>query len=286
MKNFNQENQLQNTLREHQFSISQIRRDAYFDMKETHVHPYHEIYYLLSGKRKIFVNHTIYVVNRGDIVAIEKGTLHRSTYLEDKSHERIVINFTDQFAAPLYEEFGREMVLKCFKNPHMTIPVSRREYVDDLMQKMEYEYKISDIFSERLLKNHLYELLIFLIRCQEFQYSPMEELDAADEAIQKAAKYICQNYHTSITLADAARQANMSSSCFSRRFKQTTGFGFKEYLSNIRLKEAATLLLETNDSITDIALRCGYNDSNYFGDVFKKVKGMPPYLYRKNKGIL
>ena len=275
-----------NNVPESPFSISQLKRNAYFDMKETHVHSYYEIFYLLSGKCRFFINHTIYVLNKGDIIAIEKGALHKSTYLEVKSHERIVINFTDQFASSLYDEFGKELVLKCFKNPHMTIPASRREYVDDLMQKMELEYKTQDMFSERLLKNHLYELLIFLIRCQEFQYNAIEELDAADEAIQRVAKYICMNFHTPITLADAAKQANMSPSFFSRKFKRTTGFGFKEYLNNVRLKEASTLLLETNDSITDIALRCGYNDSNYFGDVFKKIKGMPPYLYRKNKGMM
>lgn len=271
---------------EQQFYISQVKRNAYFAMKEAHVHPFYEIYYLLSGKRRIFVNHTIYVVNKGDIVAIEKGALHRSTYLADKAHERIVINFTDEFVKPLYEEFGKETVLKCFKNPHMTIPVSRREYVDNLMQKMEYEYKIPDNFSKRLLKNHLYELLIFLLRCQEFQYNTIEELDAVDEVIQDVAKYICQNYSSTITLEDAAKKANMSAAYFSRKFKRTTGFGFKEYLSSVRLREATTLLLETNASITEIALRCGYNDSNYFGDVFKKIKGMSPYQYRKNKGVV
>lgn len=277
---------LLNNVMENHFFISQVKHSAYFDMKEAHVHPFYEIYYLLSGKRRIFVNHTIYVVNKGDIMAIEKGALHRTTYLSDKSHERIAINFTDEFIKPLYEEFGKEVVLKCFQNPHMTIPASRREYIDYLMQQMQYEYKISDIFSKRLLKNHLYELLIFLIRCQEFQYHTIEELDAVDEVIQDVAKYICQNFNMQITLEDAAKQANMSSAYFSRKFKRTTGFGFKEYLSNIRLKEAATLLLETNASITDIALRCGYNDSNYFGDVFKKVKGISPHQYRKNKGVI
>lgn len=274
------------SMSKNQFFISQIKRTPYFDMPEAHVHPYYELYYLISGKRRIFLDHTIYVVNKGDIVAIEKGALHRTTYLADKTHERIIICFTDEYIKPLFEEFGRDTVLRFLQHPHMTIPASRREYVDNLMQKMEYEFRMPDAFSKRLLKNHLYELLIFLNRCQEFQYSTMEELDAVDEVIQEVAKYICMNYNTQITLTDAARQANMSAAYFSRKFKKTTGFGFKEYLSNVRLKEAATLLLETNASITEIALRCGYNDSNYFGDVFKKMKGMSPHQYRKNKGMV
>ena len=92
-----------NNVPDHQFSISQIKRNANFNMKETHVHPHYEIFYLLSGKCRFFINHSIYVLKKGDIIAIEKGALHKSAYLEVKSHERIVINFTDQFAGPLYD---------------------------------------------------------------------------------------------------------------------------------------------------------------------------------------
>lgn len=46
--------------------------------------------------------------------------------------------------------------------------------------------------------------------------------------------------------------------------------GFKEYLNYVRLKHAQTALLTTDSSITDIALEYGFNDSNYFKDLFKK----------------
>ncbi len=46
------------------------------------------------------------------------------------------------------------------------------------------------------------------------------------------------------------------------------------------------MLLNTNQSITEIAEKCGFNDSNYFGDAFRKVKGVSPNKYRKNKGIV
>ena len=46
-------------------------------------------------------------------------------------------------------------------------------------------------------------------------------------------------------------------------------------------EEAQTLLLTTNMTITDIAMQCGYNNSNYFQSVFSNIVGMPPGKYRK-----
>lgn len=64
----------------------------------------------------------------------------------------------------------------------------------------------------------------------------------------------------------------MSKSFLSKRFKTATGFGFKEYIINLRIQNACRLLLETNKSITDIAFECGFNDSNYFGGFISKDK--------------
>ena len=58
---------------------------------------------------------------------------------------------------------------------------------------------------------------------------------------------------------------------------------FKEYLNFVRLRHAQTALLTTSSTITDIALENGFNDSNYFGDAFRRTKGISPNKYRKNK---
>ena len=75
-------------------------------------------------------------------------------------------------------------------------------------------------------------------------------------------------------------------SYFSRKFKLCTGFGYKEYLITVRIIEACRLLLNTDMSITQIAENCGFDDSNYFGDCFKKIKGMSPREYRKANGVV
>ena len=72
----------------------------------------------------------------------------------------------------------------------------------------------------------------------------------------------------------------MNPTYFSKKFRETTGFGVKEYLTHIRLQNAAHLLCTTDPSITEIAGICGFSDGNYFGDAFRKHYGMSPRAYR------
>jgi YesN/AraC family two-component response regulator len=111
----------------------------------------------------------------------------------------------------------------------------------------------------------------------------MKEIDVDNQLMQEIATYIYNNFDKKITLDDIAVKFNISRSYLSKKFKQTTGFGFKEYLVDVRVKNACRLLLETNESITDIAFECGFNDSNYFGDAFRRIKGVSPNKYRKNE---
>ena len=95
--------------------------------------------------------------------------------------------------------------------------------------------------------------------------------------------YIYEHYADNLSLEYVADKFNLSRSYLSKKFKTATGFGFKEYIINVRIQNACNLLLETNKSITDIAFECGFNDSNYFGDAFRKAKGISPHKYRKNE---
>ena len=147
----------------------------------------------------------------------------------------------------------------------------------------ETENDTPDILSTAFIKAGLVELLLFIIRCKEYEDNVIKEIDVDNRKIQEVATYIFEHYTENILLEDVADKFDMNKSFLSKRFKTATGFGFKEYIINLRIQNACRLLLETNKSITDIAFECGFNDSNYFGDSFRKIKGISPRKYRKNE---
>jgi AraC-like DNA-binding protein len=85
-------------------------------------------------------------------------------------------------------------------------------------------------------------------------------------------------------LAELADHARMSESNLSWVFREATGQSPIEYLIHLRLQKAMALLRHRDWSITEIAYRVGFNDSNYFSRQFKQVTGMTPSAYRNGAG--
>ncbi|MBQ9097381.1 MAG: helix-turn-helix transcriptional regulator [Clostridia bacterium] len=265
------------------FFINKAKRANERYVADSHYHNAYEIYYLVSGTRRYLVNHTIYDIKKDDMILIPKGTIHRTTSLQKHTHTRFLINFSDEFVQSICSEMGKDAIGKVFEVTKISVPESRREYVLGLFERMKEENETysADGYSTLLIKNYLSELFVFINRYNK-KASP--EIEIPEEKIQKAAKYIYENYNKDITLADVANYVYMSESYFSKKFKRETGLKFSEYLTNIRIKKADEMLLETQLPISEIAALCGFRESNYFGDVFKKLKGISPNKYRKFKG--
>ena len=267
------------------FDIKKIRRSNTISESncEPHVHPFHEIFYLYSGECTSFIDHNIYKFGKGDLVIVPGGCLHKTVYTGKGIHERIVISFRQEITGWIKEQIRAEYLKNCMVPGVINIPEKRRNYVDSLLDKLMFENDTPDILSTAFIKAGLVELLLFIIRCKEYEDNVIKEIDVDNRKIQEVATYIFEHYTENILLEDVADKFDMSKSFLSKRFKTATGFGYKEYIIKHRKQNACRLLLETNKSITDIAFECGFNDSNYFGDSFRKIKGISPRKYRKNE---
>jgi AraC-like DNA-binding protein len=97
-----------------------------------------------------------------------------------------------------------------------------------------------------------------------------------------ATRFIRDNVHRPLSLADCARICNLSRCEFSRRFRAEQGVSFSEYVLRLRIQQAAALLTESRYSVSEAAFAVGFNDLSYFARVFRRFVGMPASLYRRS----
>lgn len=251
-------------------------------MKNSHMHDYYEMYYLMAGTRRYFINHTLYNMEPGDVILVDKSDLHLTTMISSEHYyERFLMTFNDNFVDRVCTGLDRDLLLAPFKARKVHVPVSKRYAFEGLLHKLKSECEKSDEYAAYLAQVHMSEILIFLNRCTGPSTTPFDDMSIHEERIQQVCKYIINYYNQPISLNEISKMAYMSPTYFSKKFKKVTGFGFNEYLNNVRIKMATNMLIETQYSVTEIARFCGYKDSNYFGDVFKKVMGVSPSKYRK-----
>lgn len=97
---------------------------------------------------------------------------------------------------------------------------------------------------------------------------------------RRAKEYMKANFSKSITLEDVAREINVSPQYLSKLFKEETGQNFIEYLTELRIRIAKSLLEEDERSVKEICYSIGYGDPNYFSRTFKKIVGSTPTEYK------
>lgn len=269
------------------FEILHKKRTSGYSMPTAHEHPYYEVGYFIGGTKKVFINHTVYVLRTGDLFIIKKNEIHRAIQVNDEGTNGITISFSEDYLNPLKERYGQVLVEAVLKKRIFHFELKQKRNMEKLMHNMLSEYRHPDEFTQHSQELFIQELFIQLLRLVESVDNEQSyDQDEENQRMESAAKYISTHFEKDITLPKISAQYGVSTSYFAKKFKAVTGFSFKEYLTAVRIKEACNLLIQSNISITEIALKCGFNDSNYFGDAFKKVKGVSPRDYRRVSGFI
>ncbi|MBR2634934.1 MAG: helix-turn-helix transcriptional regulator [Clostridia bacterium] len=239
---------------------------------EIHYHKCYEIYYLAKGKCRYFIDKKSYLLTAGDLALIPRGVIHKTNY-ESENHSRFLINCSPAFIPP--------SVLKHFAaHPHIVRSEEQNAELREDFLAIQREYRSPDEFSEDEVRSLLARILLTVIREAKVASPLQDEVGIAE----KAVSYIHGHYSESVSLKEAARLCYVSPEHLSRTFKRETGFGFNEYLNIYRLQRADTLLKEKSHlKISEIALSCGFTDSNYFSKQYKRIYHVSPTEGRKRK---
>ena len=135
------------------------------------------------------------------------------------------------------------------------------------VRETECYKQMAELFSEVL--SQYYRLIQESIRVNDRQ------------DINKAMDYIKAHFQENLTLEVLAKVMYMNSYYFSAFFKKNAGQNFKDYLNEVRLEKAVTLLVSTNKTTTNIASDVGFRDGRSFSELFQRVYKETPTNYRK-----
>ncbi len=126
----------------------------------------------------------------------------------------------------------------------------------------------------------LYRLLgLLCYHCIDNNHFSPPSIEKFDNVIN----YINANFHKKISVDTISRKFNYEKAYFCRKFKNTTGINATKYIRILRLEHARHLLENTDKSITDISISCGFSDSAYFINCFKNMYDVTPSKYRNTK---
>jgi AraC family transcriptional regulator len=94
--------------------------------------------------------------------------------------------------------------------------------------------------------------------------------------------YVDAHLERALSVGDLATSVDLSEAHFSRAFKQTTGLAPIKFIAERRLERAKRMLADTPDSLSEIALACGFSDQAHFSRSFAQAFGVSPSALRKS----
>ena len=251
-----------------------------------HWHPDLEFCYLMEDSTNFFVNGRRFHLNKGEGIFVNSKRLHYN-YSENKSNSTffcLVINFA---------LLGKEMQMS-------------KEYIDEKFGFSTEDYvllnsnndwhrealmTINNIYDEaqnRLPNGTLNPLrlishLTYLCACVGDNIQPAEQQDTDKnllKAVWSMTGFIQKNYNYKITLNDIAAAGSVCRSKCCHLFNKYIGQTPIAYLTQYRINRSREMLKETNMSITEISMACGFQSPSYFSFAFQKDTGISPGIYR------
>ncbi len=157
--------------------------------------------------------------------------------------------------------------------------------VQDETPKGEIGWQIRMTALDEDLKraDHLDQLMLKAEAYLELLVHHMRNAHAFRSEILRAKHYIEAHVDRKLTLEEVSKLVNMNKSYFSRLFKEQTGTNFKDYLLQVKMERANSMIRHTDKRISEIALELGYSDIFYFNRVYKKFIGNAPTEIRKQR---
>ncbi|MBE7725065.1 MAG: helix-turn-helix domain-containing protein [Enterocloster citroniae] len=243
----------------------------------------YQILFVLDGKIRYEVGNKQYELSKGGIIVLNTLEQHSLEVLE-YPYERIIIQIRPDFFQN--EVKYPEIIAIFIKRPKdfshlLTVSEPVWNYIYDIIREMEQEYRKKKEYWELFIGADLRRIFISLFReCADVLANI--KVGTGVTLAYNVMNYINHHFMEQFTIEDIATELFLNKDYISHVFKDETGYSIMNYVISLRINHAKLLLAETDQSVTDIALECGYTDFNYFSKQFKKLTHLSPSEFRKS----
>ena len=244
-----------------------------------HWHMECELILILEGGFSLSVDGEAVCAGPGDCVFVPSGAVHGGTP-HNCVYECVVFDM-DRFLqdrSVCRQKYAA--VLGDSARIHTLLPAGgpAAQVVDALFENMEKEQPGYEFLTTGLL----WQLIGIVLRHRLYAADSGEAPHPWRHADQMKSvlRRIRRDYAAPLTLDELAAEAGLAPKYLCRVFRQVTGRTPIDYLNYYRIECAAELLCTTTDSITVVALSCGFNDPSYFSRMFRRQKRVSAHVYR------
>ena len=253
-----------------------------YESLDSHFHHLYEMILVTEGKAEFIIHDKKYLVSANEVLFISNLEKHSVKILE-YPYQRYVTLMSSKFALSSIKEPTLFSILThrpknfpyAFKLDDLVL-----KKVEHLTQELIKECENKETFWNIRTAYLVSSMLIDIYRYNEkyFYYIKNNE---TDKIIFEIQKYILDNYEREILLDELSEKFFLSKYYISRKFKEITGFTFKDYILLNRITKSKELLRYTNKTVNSISSEIGYNNVNQFIRLFKQFENITPTKYRK-----
>ncbi len=270
--------------------LTAIREELTVDYQDTvtngrpdcmHFHTGYELVLGIRAENECFLHDTGYPFTDRTLIFIPARLVHIIKYKKSAPYTRYVVNFSHSFLQSTLDAMGVPGLLtELSAGSCLCVRLNHQQYfaMHDLFRSLHRAYR-----QERLpdARGCLSLLLLETARLlEEGSRQPPESGRTAQRQVRDIVRWLDENYGQDITLEELARRFFISKYHLCHIFHAVTGTGVVDYLQCRRVLEAQKLLMQGDATNLEIALRCGFHNTQHFYRVFRRVTGGPPGRYR------
>jgi AraC-like DNA-binding protein/mannose-6-phosphate isomerase-like protein (cupin superfamily) len=245
-----------------------------------HWHEECEFIYISSGSACIRIGVESFELKQGECAYVKPNALHSISTEDNVNFDFYAVVFhpalifSDMDICKKYLS-SKYVIKNCFS------PMDEENNIIETIKSLCSTYENKAFAYELKVKSYLYFIFSYIFERGLFHEEDYCENKKTVDKLEKVIKYIHTNCRSQITLDDLARVSAYSVSHFTRFFKELTGKTPIEYINRQRIYYACEMLKETDLSILEISLECGFQNVGYFIKTFKKHTDYTPYKYKQ-----